>query len=715
MDVLRALLISILYPFFVASMARENGYTCPTRCLCDAATKTTRCKALELQNLTEVMIHPSTVSLDLSYNKFRGIPEEIRQLSDLIFLYLHHNHIGSITAQDFLNLNNVTILDLSYNNLRGKDSLDVASFLPLENLHTLNLSHNHFPDSININSGLQILQLINCSIINIADITRGLKNISSLNLSKNPIKSLERLYSNSLTNLNVSDCDLEHINPTDLVGLIALTDISISRNRNLKSFRANSEKITHINLSHCNLNEVWFSSLSNLIKLNLQGNRIFELQSNAFQNNPKLDDLILSNNAITSIEKDAFAGLTQLQILDMSFNRITELKFETFNETPKLRHLRLSRNYLRNIKLKAQALRELDVSHCEIKELTSRELIDMPNLETLDVSNNWLPELPNRLEAQKLKKFDASMCGIWTLNNSTFAKMPKLKTLNLQGNRLSYEIGPDVFHNIKAVYLGDNPWGCNCHDIGFQRLYEWLTEDERITDYFSLLCRSPEKYEGKHWYDACRYYWETEISGGIYWVYTLLGALVFGLFVWLLCFISKMWTAKKQQQQEIIQQTERQEARNRLHQMRREAIENQEEVDRNAPDPRDVVAPPTYDEAVLLPRVSGSISSISCMVHSPPTTESINSTSATESTATTSIAFARELRNKRRRRRRRSAFLYNSTDGASSSKTSQGPDSQVEISEYPSPNTTEKEDNDSGNSANVAHSSTPEETLESLV
>lgn len=334
-------------------------------------------------------------------------------------------------------------------------------------------------------------------------------------------------------------------------------------------------------------------------------------------------------------------------------------------------------------------LRDLDASHCEIKTVSAKDLMNMPELSKLDISNNWLYTLPNNFVGENLNYLDVSMCSIYTLNNYTFAKMPSLQQLKLQGNGLSYQISKETFHRINEIYLGGNPWRCDCDNIAFHKLYLFLREDGRRTDYYDLLCRSPAGSEGKHWYEACGDLWDDETKVSNIWMHTVWVIIICVAASCILWFTMRSCSAKKKRDQEILRQIERQDAQANLQRMRRQAAESRQEIDRNAPDPRDIVGPPAYDEAILLPPVlSRSLSLSSCV----PTTECGASTSATESTVHVPLRKSSVSKTKRRRRRPRSSVLSSSTDGFCTSKSLQNQESRIE-STTPSPITSERDDN----------------------
>ena len=65
-----------------------------------------------------------------------------------------------------------------------------------------------------------------------------------------------------------------------------------------------------------------------------------------------------------------------------------------------------------------------------------------------------------------------------SIRNTTFSGFPELAWLYLSGNRFTNPIPAEYFrsnHYLDAIWIGDNPWICNCHDPTFIDFYDFLT------------------------------------------------------------------------------------------------------------------------------------------------------------------------------------------------------------------------------------------------
>lgn len=84
------------------------------------------------------------------------------------------------------------------------------------------------------------------------------------------------------------------------------------------------------------------------------------------------------------------------QELDLSGNRLTSIHPETFSLHAALRKLNVSRNPMASLRLASPSLRVLDASHAQLQVLPEGLLDQLPHLRHLNLSNNPLPQLPER-------------------------------------------------------------------------------------------------------------------------------------------------------------------------------------------------------------------------------------------------------------------------------------------------------------------------------
>ncbi|NWX37118.1 LRTM1 protein, partial [Notiomystis cincta] len=133
--------------------------------------------------------------------------------------------------------------------------------------------------------------------------------------------------------------------------------------------------------------------------LQLQNNRIWRINQNAFTATPLLKILDLSNNSLSSVAPGAFQKLRYLQVLNLTRNSIHYVENKTFSF--------------------------------------------LPHLKELDLSSNSIIRLPETF---------GNGTGNITLLSVKHNKLQKMERILLES-----------LPNLKVVLFKDNPWQCNCN------------------------------------------------------------------------------------------------------------------------------------------------------------------------------------------------------------------------------------------------------------
>ncbi len=130
-------------------------------------------------------------------------------------------------------------------------------------------------------------------------------------------------------------------------------------------------KITHVQrlyLRDCELNEIEanaFNRLTNLVELDVGGNRLREIPTEAWKKSESLMRLHLSDNPIKLIRRGAFRQLGQLSLLGLSRCRLETIEEGAFDGLEALKELRLDGNrlnYLQGARLFPAGLAQVEVS-----------------------------------------------------------------------------------------------------------------------------------------------------------------------------------------------------------------------------------------------------------------------------------------------------------------------------------------------------------------
>lgn len=586
------------------------------------------------ENLVECLIflinlfYFQVTKLNVSNNDISTFPEHINKLYNIVSLDISRNQLRDLPENALQNLTSLEILNLSKNRFESWISLNPNKVLqPAIKLKILNLSQNKFRTMANlanqellISPSLETLILDNCEIDSIHGRSpiSGLNNISVLKLNNNPLLRIQNLVSPTLNSLYVSNCQLSYINHNELSYLPSLVFLKMSHNYRLElpstSNSLFSSSLRYLDISYCNVFKPNLFGFPNLRKVIINHNMIRYLRSNEFINNTKLEYLDLSNNNIGSIKSDTFRGLNMMRFLDLSWNEIAQIPEDSLLEMPSLTQIKLARNYLHRVgHLKSTSLNILDMSSCEISLIGKDSLEGLPSLVELDLSHNLLSYIPDSISSNTLKYLNLNYNRISSISNYTFFMLPRLSGLSVIGNRFTNIWSKSYFDSnpyLDKLDLNDNMWRCECADSNMFDFYEYVTlEPNKKEESFNLMCSSPVAVIGQTWLEACYFVWNpTERVGNADNLIWFIIIMIVGLS---LCIILINTIRRSMNRRLAAMQAERErqveEARDRLRQLR---IRAEQEALCNTPDPRDLIAPPSYDEALSMPKLNASCQSL---------------------------------------------------------------------------------------------------------
>lgn len=184
-----------------------------------------------------------------------------------------------------------------------------------------------------------------------------------------------------------------------------------------------------------------FEGLSNLEVMNLGGNRITSVESGDFEGLTNLLTLSLNNNRVTSIESGDFDGLDRLRSLVVG-NQITSVERGDFEGLENLQGLSLRRNQLTRIETGAfeglTNLESLSLVLNQITDIKSGDFIGLGSLRSLQLSDNQITSidrgdfdgLPNLTTLRMLRN------AVTDIESGAFDGLPLLQIF-LDNNRLT--------------------------------------------------------------------------------------------------------------------------------------------------------------------------------------------------------------------------------------------------------------------------------------
>lgn len=284
-----------------------------------------------------------------------------------------------------------------------------------------------------------------------SDVFKPLETINTLWLSGNQLSKMdineltEVLQSlEKLTTLGLSKNGLHQL--PDLSHMVKCNDLQLAGNELVSLMQSNPEK---------------FLLPDNLLTLSLNDNKIKEIDPRWFQNLKKLKHLSLASNKIEYIDADTFKDLTNLHTLSLSKNYIAHIPTGTFQ----------AHQYLNRLDLSSQHLKKLLIDNYAFDRNSDTFM------ETLDLSNNRIDSLPNKVFCSHnkdhpymaIKTVDLAANEIQNLNPCIMRQLAK-------GNRLAvskqeYYQKPVVrFVANKAIHTNVEFIKCDCNVTNSARI-----------------------------------------------------------------------------------------------------------------------------------------------------------------------------------------------------------------------------------------------------
>ncbi len=297
---------------------------------------------------------------------------------------LDMKNLGLTELPDLSRFYKLRKLNVSGNKIKRFRKRDFTS----DSLKTVILSGNPVK-RVCFPSGNQIENLVmeNCSLKRVPCSVRKLKNISSLDFTKNRIKRIPHFIKNreKLNEINFN------FNCVKFNGRVAKRIGGIER----VLFAGNG-----IEQLPGNINE-----MSGVRKLNLADNMLSTLPQ-SFGELDSLETIIFYKNRFLQIP-DVIFDLSRLKELDFYYNGLGSVP-DQFNRLPHLKRVYLSFNNLTSLPESLVALKELKFLYIHHNKLTFIPgwITRLPNLTILDAGYNQLISIPDLSVIKTLKEVD---------------------------------------------------------------------------------------------------------------------------------------------------------------------------------------------------------------------------------------------------------------------------------------------------------------------
>ncbi|KAL9126691.1 MAG: hypothetical protein Q9217_004302 [Psora testacea] len=287
--------------------------------------------------------------------------------------------------------------------------------------------------------------------------------------------------------------DVEHANPGSIFGGLETLDLHGNVLRTIPPGLAVLKRLTTLNISKNRLENDTLQIISEIKSL-----RELRIAENDIKGsiNPNLYDLAnlevleLSKNEITNLPPE-IAKLSALRTLLISGNRLRRLPVEALAHTS-IRELDASRNNLMGCLFPTQTdtpatLKSIDVSYNALTSLSENDTLDLPAIQTLNMSENRIKTLPNVSLWTSLTTVTADGNQMTTIPIS-MTNLPVLRNVDFARNnirQLDERIG--LMDNLSVLRIANNP-------LKERRLLNMNTEDLKR----ELRSRLDELDDGNH-------------------------------------------------------------------------------------------------------------------------------------------------------------------------------------------------------------------------
>ena len=226
------------------------------------------------------------------------------------------------------------------------------------------------------------------------------------------------------------------------------------------------EKFLEIDLSNCELKVVppEIRRLFRLEELLLNNNQITTIDPFTFAGCKNLQILNLGNNQITKIYSSTFAGCLALKCLRLNDNQIVQIAPLTFEGHENLQQLYLDNNQIVQINPSTFAgckvLQELSLDNNLIVQIASDAFVDCKDLQTLHLNNNQIVQIDPLIFAGCIKLLELHLDHnkIVQVTSDAFAGCKDLQRLTLNNNQI-VQIDPSTFAgrlSLRVLHLNDN-------------------------------------------------------------------------------------------------------------------------------------------------------------------------------------------------------------------------------------------------------------------
>ncbi|XP_030384291.1 leucine-rich repeats and immunoglobulin-like domains protein 3 [Scaptodrosophila lebanonensis] len=402
-------------------------------------------------------------------------------------------------------LNDSSVLDISnlpelHKLMLKRNQLDVIpKFVGLVELKQLNLANNR-------------IQRISREAL--AALPK-LKNLDLSKNQLHSVEANCFVTPNRLAHLILNSNEIARVDENAFSSLTEMTDLELNNNHlytlPVGVFK-NLSRLRKLGLNNNYLQIHWstFRGLLSLQKLQLRSNNISALPDGVFHVMRNIERIELDHNGISSLSRQGLFNLTKLTYLSLSNNSISRIEMDTWEFTQSLEVLDLSHNNISEFKPQhldcLQRLKQLNLAHNKLQFLQDSTFDCVKSLEDLNLRRNglaWIIEdqtaPPPFKSLRMLRKLDLYGNNLKQISSKALSGLTNLELLNLGGNALA-SIQPNAFEHMlrlqKLIFKSLN-FICDCDLLWFR---DWLKshfpeQSQQLQSH--VVCGYPEQLQDR--------------------------------------------------------------------------------------------------------------------------------------------------------------------------------------------------------------------------
>ncbi|XP_032502743.1 leucine-rich repeats and immunoglobulin-like domains protein 3 isoform X2 [Phocoena sinus] len=424
--------------------------------------------------------------LDCSRQRLSRLPEPLPTW--VARLDLSHNRLSFIKASSTSHLHSLREVKLNNNELETIPNLGPVS----ANITLLSLAGNKIVEILPEHlRRFQSLETLDLSGNNISELKTALPplQLKYLYINSNRVTSMEPGYFDSLANtLLVLKLNRNRISalPPKMFRLPQLQHLELNRNK-IK-----------------NIDGLTFQGLGALKSLKMQRNGVTKLMDGAFWGLSNMEILQLDHNNLTEITKGWLYGLLMLQELHLSQNAINRISPDAWEFCQKLSELDLTFNHLSRLDdssfLGLSLLNTLHIGNNKVSYIADCAFRGLSSLKTLDLKNNeisWTIEDMNGAFSglDKLRRLILQGNRIRSITKKAFTGLDALEHLDLSDNAIMSLQG-NAFSQMKKLqqlHLNTSSLLCDCQ---LKWLPQWVAENN-FQSFVNASCAHPQLLKGR--------------------------------------------------------------------------------------------------------------------------------------------------------------------------------------------------------------------------